>query len=701
MGFHQFVNTAQFSYTARDFKKNGGIYCLAPEGSREYMEFWAEEERRCREGYTCADTWITGRHYKYLNYAPMSKVDDSIAMKMYRESKSKVTGKIGQVTADKIIGLPRFYEVDYEWMHFKNIAWLGGEFMGVSSPGGKHICCGKTRGAGFSYKEASDGVYNYTFLDGSISYYFAALEAYLNVDGILNKVGPMLDWINDHCPEWRNNRQKHDTVMHRKASYIDDRNVERGTMSEIIGVAINDPNKTRGKRGRKITFEEAGSFKNLLAAYAIAEGSMKDNGIYVGQMSVFGTGGEEGADIEGLETMFNNPEAFNMLAFPNTWEPGMEQSTCGYFVPIWRMKPSSMDEEGNMDHRSAIESEKKERKVRKKAKDPKILDRYKAEYPFTPKEMFKRLRHNIFNVDECDKQIRLIESQSFISGMIRHGVMTRGTEGVIFNPKPLDVAKPIVDYPHSQKDDLSGCVSIVAEPFRDQKGHVPAGMYQIVVDPYYAEEAEDLTSLFSIQVWKQYNNIDSVDEGLKVAWFTGRRRNTTEIYQILFMLSDLYNAPIQSEIGGGGQGIIDYAKITKQLHKLNFEPDTLRKEYTTAAAMKNRSLFMNMPVEKKKMGLTYLADWHTQQRGSDMKGNPILNIHREYDLGFLREMRSFNGERNADRISAALIAQFMLKENAYQTTEHVKTNSDNFFQRKLFDSNDVSYADDSAIISLY
>jgi len=46
MSFHHLVNTAQFSYTSRDFKKNGDKYTKAPRGSRDYVQFWEEEDRR-------------------------------------------------------------------------------------------------------------------------------------------------------------------------------------------------------------------------------------------------------------------------------------------------------------------------------------------------------------------------------------------------------------------------------------------------------------------------------------------------------------------------------------------------------------------------------------------------------------------------------------------------------------------------------
>ena len=114
MGFHSFVNTAQFSYTARDFKKNGDRYCLAPVGSREWIEWWTEEERRCAEGFTSGGLWIPGRYYHYLNFTPIMKVDDAVAMAMYRDGRNKKDGKLSRTVSDRIMGFPRFYEVDYE-----------------------------------------------------------------------------------------------------------------------------------------------------------------------------------------------------------------------------------------------------------------------------------------------------------------------------------------------------------------------------------------------------------------------------------------------------------------------------------------------------------------------------------------------------------------------------------------------------------
>src|ERR1044072_1114097 len=690
--FHNLVNTAQFSYTARDFKRNGGQYTKAPIGSREYIDFWEEEERRCRDGYTVGGLWIPGRYYGYLNFSVLSKVPDNIALKAYEERKD-ARGKISVKTAEKILDFPRFWEPQYEWHMFKHIAWHGGSFMGINSPGGKHIGCLKARGGGFSYMEAWDGVYNYTFIPGSLSYYFAGIEDYLIVDGVLNKVQPMLDWVNKYIHEWKQNRQKHNSLqdMHFKASYYDAFGVEQGSMSEIIGVSIHEPNKTRGKRGRKILFEEGGSFKNLKKALGISLGSIKDGDIYVGQQTVLGTGGEEGPGIEGLEEVFDSPEVFDMLEFPNVWEEGeLAETTCGYFCPAYRVNNAAIDGDGNVDIEVAIESEKKTRARKKKSKDPKALDNYIAEYPWTPQEALKRLTNNPFKVTELNKQIRYIRNSPMIQSLFRYGYLERDRKG---KPKFIiqtkDEARPIENYPHKRGDDLCGCVTMIEQPFTNEAGQVPYKLYQVIVDTYAIEETSEKEdtgtneSLYSIQVFKNYNSFSTINEGLPVAWFRGRRDNVDDIHEIAIMLAELFNTTIQGEIGGGGQGLVNYARTNLKLHLLENEPEmSHNRDYQSKG--RSGAKLMAMPPDKKRLGITYVRDWHQEARATDEHGNIVMRLHRWYDIVGLMELAKYNGKRNADTLSCLIIAVIMLKENAYNEAVEEESSQEDYYSREFY-----------------
>jgi len=681
MGWHNLVNTVYFSEAANDFQKNNGRYCIAPRGSKDYFEYWEEQERRCIKGYKVGDIWIPGRYYFYLNFFPMSRA-------------SLEDMKSNRKTVTKEIGFPRFAEVQYEWWRFKHIAWNGGTFMGIESPGGRHICCAKTREAGFSYMEAADAVYNYTFIPVSKSYFAASSEQYLTKDGILNKVQEGLDFINMHIPYWKQNRMKKNTLLHQKASFLDSAGQEMGAMSEIMGLIVDNPHKTRGKRGRKFTFEEAGSFPKLKQAYEIVLGSMKASDKYCGQISVFGTGGEEGESIEGLEDMFNCPEAYDMLAFPNIWEYGGANDTCGYFVPCWRTNFGFMDDDGNVDIEGAVSFDDVEREKKLLSKDPKALDRRKAEFPRKPSEAFQRVHGNGFNTAEIDAQIKRIQSSQAIQGLIRYGQFIRSDSadalnGVEFINYKKEIAKPILEFPHKAGDDsdLSGCITIFEKPYLDAKGFVPEGIYQIVFDAYYKDDAEDRTSLFAIYVMKQDNNIDPSFAGLPVASYVGRPQRLRTCYDNLFMLADYYNCTVQGEIAGGGKGVLDHARQHRLLHKVEFEPEMVHNK-EIASNMRNRAYLMNMTTDRKNLGMAYLIDWHTEERGIDEKGNRILNIHKIYDIPLLKEMKKA-GYLNTDRVSALVIAMFMLKENITKKI-HYRKNMDSFYSRSLFAESSVS-----------
>ena len=109
MSFHQLVNTSQFSYTGRDFKKNGNKYTTAPHGSRDYFEFWETEERRSLYGYKCGDLWIPGRMYFWLNFFPILRVPEDVRLKILEERLR--TGKLHVPAVEKQVGFHEIQEI--------------------------------------------------------------------------------------------------------------------------------------------------------------------------------------------------------------------------------------------------------------------------------------------------------------------------------------------------------------------------------------------------------------------------------------------------------------------------------------------------------------------------------------------------------------------------------------------------------------
>ena len=300
--------------------------------------------------------------------------------------------------------------------------------------------------------------------------------------------------------------------------------------------------------------------------------------------------------------------------------------------------------------------------------------------------MFNRLDNNGFDIHAIDKQIRRVQSDHKIQALLTYGRFVReksdwSINGVEFQVGTKANLRPIEEYPHKHADDLTGCITIVEKPFIDQSGKVPEGMYQLVFDAYYKDDAEDRTSLFDFRVFKQDNNLNPTFTRVPVAWGTMRPTRLVTCYEQMFMMCDYYNCTAQGEISGGGKGVLDYAKAKHLLHRVEYEPEMLHNK-EIATRQKSRSYLMNMTTDRKRMGMTYLEQWHVEPIGLTEDGEEVRVIDKIYDIGLLRELRK-GGLNNSDRMSSCLIAMFMLKENVIKTVQNRQQNN-TFFDRVLY-----------------
>lgn len=676
--FSHFVNTrylceAALAYEANEKKYGVGVYTDALVGTREWQEFWDEEERRCRYGFQVGDLYITGRQYFYLNYF-------RIMRSPRKEERDK--NKIAAIT-NKVEAFPSFWGIQWLWFTFKHIANYKGTFLGIESKGGLDICAAKTRGAGYSFMDACDDVYNFIFIPQSNSYVFAYSSEYLaGDDGIMWKIQTALDFINVGTRCFQQNKQlepigywgrnRYDTGNEPssfRSGYKDLQGNIHGFRSLISGVICDKPRKARGKRGMKITLEEGGSFPNLLDIEATSRALVHDGGLKTGQRCLFGTGGEDGPGIVGLETIFNDPKAFGFMGFPNIWEGEMDE--VGFFCPSFLADAKYIDGDGNSDIQGHIKEQTALREEKRKV-SPAIYDKHVAELPFVPSESLKRLKSNVFPIVEVNNQLRRIQTMKKLETV--HGDLQYDVSGrVKFAPNPD--AKPINKYPHNKLEvkgkilDLTGCVTIFEKPFRIGED-VPDDMYFIVVDNYGVDEAVDTTSLYAAYVFKYYDTRDITNNKLPVAWYVGRPNLQKDAHEVLLKLSLFYgNAKIMSEHNASGQQIINFMRQKQKMHLLMSELDaaTNKKE-----AKKRKSIFMTVSrdfkVEATRAFAEYLMEDRREEIDSDTyqpTGKMIKNIHEIWDEGLLEEMLRFDlNKGNFDRISACILAPIIFQDRA-------------------------------------
>tara|TARA_R100001440_G_scaffold20415_1_gene34081 strand:+ start:1178 stop:3187 length:2010 start_codon:yes stop_codon:yes gene_type:complete len=666
------ANTHEFSRAGKHFLEHG-FYCGDPQGSAAYFEYWAEELRRCIEGYSVGDVSITGHHYFYLNYVQI-----------------KLTDKGNK----KIVSFPNFWDGDYEYFWLQEIARNGidpvdYERLNLSTfvdkthmDGSRHLIVGKARRKGFSYKNAALVTNTFNTERNSYTLLCAFDKKYLYPKGIMAMVTDNMNFLNEHTG-WAKRRQVVDKQNHRRASYLEymsGQQVEKGYKSEVEAITFKDnPDAARGKDASIVIFEECGAFDNLKASYLATKPTVEDGGITTGQMILFGTGGDMAGGTIDFESMFYNPEAYNLLPITNIWDEGADHTTCGYFFPAFKNKIGHMDVNGNSDMVGARQSEDAKREqIKRDSKDAGVLDKHITEYPFTPKEAFLQHTSNIFpTATLLEWRNELMRSGMFKSLAVA-GHLIQSKDGVKL--KPDDRLRPVLKFPVQRGDDTTGCVVMYQSPYKEN-GEVPRDLYIIAHDPY-AQDGRG-QSLGAAYVIKRVNALSQPDDMI-VASYIGRPDTQDEYNNTLFLLAKYYNARIGFENDRGE--VIPFAKRHKLMQHLLPEVEIFDKTDNVRIRKLGRSYGMSMgSKERKGQAEIYLRDWLKTPRGRNESGEVRLNLHQIYDIALIDELVKYNRRGNFDRVSALMVGMFHLKDLHTREVKVVEQQSENtFFDRAFF-----------------
>lgn len=629
-----FKHTDRLRPAALHFMKYG-FYTDALKGTKDYFDYWDSERERCLYGYELDELKITGFHYFYLNYCPIDRSVEEILPDGTKIARRERT-------------FPAFYDGD--WKYFNAID--------ECRKTNKHMTVLKARRKGYSYKASSMLARNYFHLRNSKNYVFAGQKEFIIGDGLLSKAWEILSFVDDNTA-WTQPRLR-DREMNKMSGYkknVNGADVELGMKSMIMGVSLKDaPDKVRGKAGELIFFEEAGAFPGLLKAWEVAMPTMRQGANTLGTMIAFGTGGTEGADFEGMEELFYNPESYDCLAFDNIWDDGAMGTQCGHFVPIYENLEGFIDDAGNSLRDSAVEFEEINRNKKKGTNDPKAYDQYVAEHPLNPREATLQVSSNLFDISSLQQHYNKIKVGKL------HNI---GTNGKLFYGKGNKIefkidgdAKPILRYPHRKEDALTGCITIYEGPYKNSQDQVPHNLYLVCHDPYGQNQSADSSSLGAAYVIKRVNNISRPDD-LIVASYVGRPHSQDEYNRNLFMLADYYNAKIGFENDRGA--VIHYAKQHRKLHKLQEEFEMLDKKDLRSKNVK-RQYGMHTTEARKRQGELYIRDWLNTVRSTQEDGTTVLNMHKIYDLALLQELIKFNHKGNFDRVMAFMIGMYHTRE---------------------------------------
>lgn len=634
------LNSNKFRQACIQFQ-NTGSYCSYPSGTSEYYQFWDEEMNRCINGYTADDgDYITGYNYFYINYCPIQRIVHTV---------KKLPDGTTKVIKTRSLQFPDFYDYDYYF-------FLA---MAEAEEKGKHMCVLKSRRKGYSYKNAAMACRNYYLIPNSKTYIYASNKQYLTEDGILTKAWDYMDFI-DKNTAWGKKRSVNTSMRKRAGFFTKDEfgnEIEMGYKSEIIGVSLKDnPDATRGKAGKLIIFEEAGSFPELGAAWQIARPSVEQDGIAFGTMVAFGTGGDPGSSFEALRDMFYNPDGYNCLSFENIWDSAVSNTKCGFFIPQYTNldirnedgKRIYMDDDGNTNVNLSLQYILDERKiVIQNATSSVAVDRYVAERCITPQEACLEFNGNIFPKKELQEQLGLIRTNKALQNHKQVGDLIFDQSGQLkWIPKKLgDITK----YPLGKDDDPKGAIVIWEHPVKD----APSGLYIIGVDPYDHDQS-GTNSLGSSIVYKRFQNFESYYD-IIVAEYTGRPTTAEEYYENLRKLAIYYNARIMYE--NERKGLFPYFTAKHCDYLLADQPDIINDIVGNSKVQRKKGCHMNKQI--KQWGEGMIKDWLNEEYAPGKK-----NLTRILSEPLLEELISYNDTGNFDRVMA-LMQVMIYKEQLY------------------------------------
>ena len=637
-----------FRPSAIHYQKYGRFTDLRPNANpnSEFGKWIREERRRCLYGYIRPydGEWITGDHYFFLNYCPISLL-----------KKSSNGGR----KAMRVIDFPFSWEGNYYRFHYLNQAREHGLMAAeLARRGcGKSFCAAAMLAKRFILGES------FEVNKRVVSYITATDKAKLTGgDQTLDKFQFYIDFIAENM-QWPSRRLYNSLAdMNWQMGYKDlNTGTNKGTLNSVVGKSSqNDASKLRGTRGVLYLFEEAGTFDNLLTLWSNLLPSVSDGESVFGLMYLFGTSGDQQSDFAAMQEIMYNPVGYKTYGLKNVYDKeGQGRPTFTYFFPAYINRSGCYDEQGNSDVTKALlEILVNRYNVKYNSTDINTITKCIAEIPITPQEAILRTRGNIFPVADLTQRLAEIDNDPHTFDDVYVGDLTQEKDGTVSFKLTGD--QPIRDFP-LKDNKVSGALEIFKMPEKDAQGKVFPQRYIIGHDPVDNDEADtmSLSSTFVLDLWT-----DTI-----VAEYTGRHQFADDNFEMLRKLCIFYNAKALFE--GNIKGCFSYFSRMNCLYMLADTPEYLKdKDIIKNIGIGNNSKGVKATKPVNDYANRLIRDWLlkpvTIQSSEDGEEATVFNLTRIRNRALIKELMLYNPDINVDRIRA--LGLLMLYREQFMVT---------------------------------
>jgi hypothetical protein len=514
-GQYEFDDVSKLFQEQSDRFNSLGYYTDAPFRSKDFINYWDQEKKKCRNGVIFVGkraTWyLTRDYYMWLNFLPIYDKEE------------------------KRYGFAKVRDAQYHMALYEVLAELSF----------KHVAILKKRQIASSYFHMGKLINQYWFEEGSICKIGASLKDYINDKGSWKFLDEYANFLNEHTAWYRPSNPNKVLLWEQKIEVrIGGRISKKGLMSKIQGLSF-DKDATTGVGGPVTYFfhEEAGIAPKMDKTYEYIRPAVQSGFITTGTFIAAGSVGDLD-QCEPLKQMILNPEVNDIYAVEtNLIDDQGTIGTAGLFIPEQWSMPPFIDEFGNSLVQSALDAINLEREKWKKDLAPEQYQLRISQKPTNIQEAFAFRKVSVFPTNLVTAQLKRIEEREYPFEFLE---LEYGEDGKIVAKDTRRL--PIREFPISKKtEDKTGVLVVYERPVANAE----FATYYASVDPVGEGKTTTSESLCSIFVYKNPvevtretdNGIESfIEQDKIVASWCGRYDDLNKTHQMLEKIIEWYNA---------------------------------------------------------------------------------------------------------------------------------------------------------------
>ena len=649
-----------FNKEASNFNKLG-FYTVAPFKSKDYIYYWDDQKKKCRNGVLYKDgkhVWyLTRDYYMWLNFLPIYDKEE------------------------KKFGFAKVRDAQYHMALYELLAELYY----------KHVAILKKRQIASSYFHAGKLINSLWFEEGVTLKMGASLKDYINDKGTWKFLDEYAAFLNEHTAWYRPMNPDKVMLWQQKIEVRKgNKKTEVGLKGTIQGMSF-EKSATAGVGGPCQYFfhEEAGIAPKMGETYEYLRPALQSGMVTTGVFIAAGSVGDLD-QCEPLKNLILNPEANDIYAVDTNLLDGKGTiSKAGLFIPEqWSMMPY-VDKYGNSLVEKALEAIKEERIKWKKEIEP---DKYQlriSQKPTNIEEAFAFRRESVFAVHLLAAQLRRIEDKEYPYELLELYRDEHSNLAVKESNK-----LPISEFPISKKtEDKTGCLVVWERPKKDPT----FGMYYASIDPVSEGKTTTSDSLCSIFVYKAPIEVSREENGEQkthieqdkiVAAWCGRFDDIKKTHERLELIIEWYNAwtLVENNVSLFIQYMISQRK---QRYLVTKDQILFLKDIGSNASVYQQYGWRNTGTLFKAHLLSYAIEFLREEIDHDYKTDGSVvrttyGVSRIPDPMLIKEMLAYREGLNVDRLVAftALVAFAKIQQSNRGYLKRREVNSESLDKSK-------------------